>query len=101
MVIIILAFAMGDCVKSRGFIIARVPVQIRTGNILTNKQTNNLTPWNRVLLEKLRVPQLVKFPAFYGTRRFITAFTRARHLSLSLARSMQTMPLLPFLEDAF
>jgi len=28
--------------------------------------------------------QLVKkFPAFYGTRRFITAFTSARHLSLS------------------
>jgi hypothetical protein len=23
------------------------------------------------------------FPAFYGTRRFITAFTRALHLSLS------------------
>jgi hypothetical protein len=23
-----------------------------------------------------------KFPAFYGTRRFITAFTSARHLSL-------------------
>jgi hypothetical protein len=28
--------------------------------------------------------QLVKkFPSFYGTRRFITVFTRARHLSLS------------------
>jgi hypothetical protein len=35
-------------------------------------------------LEKLTVPQLVKkFPAFYGTRRFITAFTRACDLSLS------------------
>jgi hypothetical protein len=33
--------------------------------------------------------QLVKkFPAFYGTRMFITAFTRARHLSLSWARSI-------------
>jgi hypothetical protein len=43
-----------------------------------------LTPWSRVLLEKLTGRQLVKkFPAFYGTRRFITAFTRARHLSLS------------------
>jgi hypothetical protein len=29
-----------------------------------------------------------KFPAFYGTRRFITAFTRARHLSLSWASSI-------------
>jgi hypothetical protein len=27
--------------------------------------------------------------AFYGTRRFITAFTRARHLSLSWARSIK------------
>jgi hypothetical protein len=43
-----------------------------------------LTPWSRGLLEKLTVSQLVKkFPAFYRTRRFITAFTRARHLSLS------------------
>ena len=36
------------------------------------------------LLEKPTGSQLVKkFPAFYGTRRFITAFTNARHLSLS------------------
>jgi len=43
-----------------------------------------LTPWNTVLLEKLTASQLVKkFPAFYGTQRFITAFTSARHLSLS------------------
>jgi hypothetical protein len=43
-----------------------------------------LTPWSRGLLEKLTVSQLVeKFPAFDGTRRFITAFTRARHLFLS------------------
>jgi hypothetical protein len=43
-----------------------------------------LTPWSRVLLEKLKGFQLVKkFPAFYGTRRFITAVTNARHLSLS------------------
>jgi hypothetical protein len=42
------------------------------------------TPWSRVLPEKLKRPELLKkFPAFYGTRRFITTFTRARHLSLS------------------
>jgi len=36
-----------------------------------------------VFLEKLTGSQLVKkFPAFYGTRSFITAFTSARHLSL-------------------
>jgi len=39
--------------------------------------------WSRVL-EKLTGFQLVKkFPAFYGTRRFITAFTSVRHLHLS------------------
>jgi len=43
-----------------------------------------LTPWSRVFLEKLTGLQLVKkFPAFYGTRRFITALTSARLLSLS------------------
>ena len=41
------------------------------------------TPWSRVLLEKLAGLKLVKkFSAFYGTRRFITAFASARHLSL-------------------
>jgi len=50
-----------------------------------------LTPWSRVLLEKLTGFQLVKkFPAFYGTRRFITAFTSARHVSLSWASSIQS-----------
>ena len=43
-----------------------------------------LTPCSRVIIEKLTGSQLVKnFPAFYGTRKFITAFTNARHLSLS------------------
>jgi hypothetical protein len=36
------------------------------------------------LLEKLTGSQVVKkFPAVYGTQKFITAFTSARHLSLS------------------
>jgi hypothetical protein len=43
-----------------------------------------LTPWSRFLLEKLTILQLdKKFPAFYETRSFITAFTSARHLPLS------------------
>jgi hypothetical protein len=42
-----------------------------------------LTECSTVLLEKLTGFQLVeKFPAFYRSRRFITAFTSARHLSL-------------------
>ena len=42
-----------------------------------------------------------KFPAFYGTRRFITAFTRARHLSLSWASSVQFMPPHPTSPSSF
>jgi len=43
-----------------------------------------LTPHSKVLLEKLTGLKLIKkFPPFYGTRRFITAFTSARYLSLS------------------
>ena len=50
----------------------------------THKFTYLLTPWSRVLLETLTGLQLVKkFPAFYGTRRFITALTSAHHLSPS------------------
>ena len=41
-----------------------------------------LTPWNTVVLQKLTGSQLVKkFPAFYGTRRFITAFASVPILS--------------------
>ena len=55
--------------------------------------THSLTPQSRILLEKLTGSQLVKiFPAFYGTRRFITAFTSARRLSLSWAKSIQSIP---------
>jgi hypothetical protein len=50
-----------------------------------------LTPWSRILFEKLTVSHLVKkFTAFYGTPRFITAFTNARHPSLSGASSIQS-----------
>jgi len=51
-----------------------------------------LNPWSRVRLEKLPVSQLVnKFPTFYETRRFITALTSARLLSLSSDKSIHTM----------
>ena len=53
-----------------------------------------LSPWNRGFLEKLTGTLLIqKFCAFYGTRMFITAFTRALHLSLSSARSTLSMKL--------
>ena len=57
-----------------------------------SKVTYLLTPWCRVLLEKLTGLRLVKkFPAFYGTWRFITALTSVRHLSLSWASPIQSI----------
>jgi hypothetical protein len=51
-----------------------------------------LTPWSKVSLEKLTGSQLVKkFPAFYGTQRFITAVTSACHLSLSNSLYLQIL----------
>ena len=65
---------------------------IETG-VITYILTYLPTPCSGVLLEKLTSFQLVKkFLAFYGTQRFITTFTSARHLSLSWTRSIQSMP---------
>ena len=56
-----------------------------------DKLTPLLIPRYRVLLEKLTGLQLVKkFPAFCGTRRFISALTSVRHLSLSCASPIQS-----------
>ena len=61
---------------------------IRTQNYITYL----LTPLCRVLLEKLNGLQLdKKFPAFHGTRRFITALTRVLHLSLSWDSPIQSI----------
>ena len=59
---------------------------------ITYLLTYLLTPWCRVLLEKLTGLQLVKkFPAFHGTRRFITALTSVRQLSLSWASPIESI----------
>ena len=51
---------------------------------LTYLLTYLLTPWSRVLLEKLTGSAASQeIPRVFGTRKFITAFTSARHLSLS------------------
>ena len=43
-----------------------------------------LTPWNRVLLEKLTGSAASQeIPRIFGTPKFITVLTSARHLSLS------------------
>ena len=59
---------------------------------LTYLLTYLLTLWCRVFLEKLTGLQLVKkFPTFHGTRRFITALTSVRHLSLSWTSPIQSI----------
>jgi hypothetical protein len=50
-----------------------------------------LTPWSRVLLEKLTgFAASQEIPRIYGTPKFITILTSVRHLSLSWARSIQS-----------
>jgi hypothetical protein len=50
-----------------------------------------LTPWSRVLFEKLTgFAASQEIPRIYGTRKFITVFTSVRQLSLSWARSIQS-----------
>jgi hypothetical protein len=71
---------------------------MRTSNIFLVCQlptclvyTYLLTPWSRVLLEKLNgFAACQEIPRIYGTRKFITVPTSARHLSLSWARSIQS-----------
>ena len=73
--------------------ICRVKLYLKNLNLFLgyNSQTihNSFIPYlltllSRVLLEKVTGYKLVKeFPAFYETRMFITAFTYARHLSLT------------------
>ena len=71
----------------------------------TNKNFRSLVTCSTVLPEKLIGSQPVKtFPTFYGTRRFITAFTSARHLSLSsrqLDPVLQSIPpiIYPYIRD--
>ena len=70
-----------------------VPLAIPAYGTCCRPITYIRTAWSRVLFEKLIGSQLdKKFPAFYGTWRFITAFTSAQHLSLSWATSIQSMP---------
>ena len=53
--------------------------------------THSLTPRSRVLLEKLTGSAASQeIPRFFGTRRFITVLTSARHLSLFWANSIQS-----------
>ena len=82
---------------SRTYLLTHLLTTYKLTYLLTCILTYLLTSWSRVFLEKLNVFQLVKkLLAFYGNWRFIAAFTSACHLSLSWARSIQSMPRLPF-----
>ena len=60
-------------------------------SIVTYLLTYLLAPWSRVLLEKLTGSAASQeILRIFGTRRFITVLTSARHLSLSWANSIQS-----------
>ena len=59
--------------------------------LFTYLLTYLLTPWKRVLLEKLNGSAASQeIPRIFGTRRFLTVPTSARHLSLSWANSIRS-----------
>ena len=71
------------------FLLLRKLIAISETTLCCDPKERN--PWSRVL-EKLTGSLLVtKFPVFYGTRRLITTFTNACHLSLSSESSIQSM----------
>ena len=63
--------------------------------------TMGLTPCITVLLENVTDPQFKKLSDLFRTRRFIAAFTAARHLSLFWARSIQSTHFHLIFEDRF
>ena len=63
------------------------------GTFPLNHTTYILTPYSRVLLEKLTGSAASQeIPRIFGTQRFLTVLTSACHLSLSSANSIQSPP---------
>jgi len=83
------------CTTSYGVLTQQCELQTRKykgEHVVVTLDIHLLTPWCRVLLEKLTGLQLVKkFPAFHGTQTFITALTTVRQLSLSWANPIQSI----------
>ena len=74
-------------------LLVRMPSQIQflflPANVIADRYL--LTPRSRVLLEKLTGSAASKgIPHIFGTRRFLTVLTSARHLSLSWGNSIQS-----------
>jgi len=58
------------------------------------------TPWSRVLLEKLTSSQLVKkFPALYGSRRFIPHLQEPATYPIPEPDQSSPCPFIPLPED--
>ena len=73
-----------------------------TGNTHRILMENHITPRGRVPLDKLAAPYPVKkLPAFYKNPRFIIVYTKAHHLSMFWARSVDFMPPTDFLKNPF
>jgi hypothetical protein len=88
------ANVFGNGAVKQKVVIQRVQCPSVTALPLTwTHQQHYLTSWNRTLLEKLIVAQLVnKFPVFYEAWKFIAVGTRARHWMLSWATWIQSTP---------
>ena len=69
--------------------------EIQNGGFLCPLLTYLLHGAESFLRSYLILQLIKKFPAFYGTRRFITVLTSARHPSLSWANSIQSPQPLP------
>jgi hypothetical protein len=80
-----LVLGTGEIFRSKMSVECKITyIPCRSSGYTQMTETNQPTLRSRVLLEKPIITQLVKiFLAFYGTRRFITLFTRARHWFLT------------------
>jgi hypothetical protein len=66
------------CFRETSASVTRAGKAVASSEILETLYKSKLTSWSRALLEKAPVVQVLKnLPAFYGTRRFITVFTRS------------------------
>jgi hypothetical protein len=84
---------LGTTLTNQNSIRAEIKSRLKLGNacyysvqnLLSSRLlTYLLTPWSRVVFEKLTgFAASQEIPPIYGTRKFITVFTNARHLSLS------------------
>jgi hypothetical protein len=63
---------------------------VPVGHFSTTGRKGQPSPCSRVLIEKLRVSQLIMtFAVFYGMRRLIAMFTKAHNWFLSQARKIR------------